>query len=247
MQTDPTPAESSSLSSKQFAPSSIYSDGKYIECNQTWHAEDSLWKAQQITRLLQRNGLSLASVCEVGCGAGGILYQLSLTMPRTRFVGYERSPQAMALCRARNAPDVDFRAGDIFDSADFFDCLLCIDVFEHVEDYMGFLRKLRGKAKYKVFHIPLDVSLFSILHSSMMRARSSVGHLHYFTRETALATLTDCGYRVVDGFFTAPFNGLPTRTLRARLASLPRRALFALSPSLAATTLGACSYIALAE
>ncbi|MBE7419301.1 MAG: class I SAM-dependent methyltransferase [Ideonella sp.] len=245
MQSEPVAADPHG--SQEFDLARIYRDGRYLDGNQTWHAEDSPWKANQIMRVLQRNGITPASVCEVGCGAGGILHELSTRMPDIRYTGYETSPQAMALCLARHSQHVDYRCQSVFESGDSYDCLLCIDVFEHVEDYMGFLRKLRTKARFKIFHIPLDISMLSVLHSSMMRARSSVGHLHYFTRDTALATLADCGYRVIDGFFTAPFHGLPARTWKARCAWLPRRALFALSPGLAATVLGGCSYLALAE
>ena len=112
---------------------------------------------------------------------------------------------------------------------------------------MGFITKLRSKAEYKVFHIPLDVSVLSVLHSSMLRARQRVGHLHYFTQETAIATLVDCGYKIIDGFFTAPFNGLPTSQLKARIARLPRKVLFSISPRFAARMIGGCSYLVLAE
>ena len=230
-----------------FGPASIYSDGTYAESNRDWHAEDSPWKAQQIASLLQRNNLAPRRICEVGCGAGEILQQLSTALPDSTFVGFERSPQAIAICQTKENARVQYRSVDIFEDREVFDCLLCIDVFEHVEDYMGFISRLRGKARHKLFHIPLDISLLSILHSSMIRARKSVGHLHYFTRETAVATLLDCGYTVVDGFFTAPFAALPVRTAKARLAKTPRSALFAISPALAAKTLGGCGYMVLTE
>ena len=37
--------------------------------------------------------------------------------------------------------------------------LLMDTVLEHLEDYFGFLRKLKTRATYKVFHIPLDLSV----------------------------------------------------------------------------------------
>jgi len=45
----------------------------------------------------------------------------------------------------------------------YFDSLLCIDVFEHVEDYIGFVKTLKSKATYKIFHIPLDISVLSVI------------------------------------------------------------------------------------
>jgi hypothetical protein len=226
-------------------PASRYADGTYLDANRGWHAEDSPWKTQQILRLLQRNQLVPHHVAEVGCGAGGILQQLSAVLPDSHFVGFERSPQAIALCKDKETAHLRYRADDIFLGEEVFDCLLCIDVFEHVEDYMGFIRRLRTKAQYKIFHIPLDISFLSLMHSSMIRARQLVGHLHYFTQETAIATLVDCGHTVIDGFFTAPFSALPSKSLKARLARFPRSALFSLSPALSARMLGGCGYLVL--
>ena len=225
----------------------IYSDGTYKRNNPDWDAADSPWKAAQIEKMLKRNDLNPSSFCEVGCGAGEILRQLSLKLDAREFVGYETSPDAFALCAERQSERVRFFLRDVLNEAVRHDCLLCIDVFEHVEDYMGFIRGLREKGEYKIFHIPLDVSVSSVLTGSMLRARREVGHLHYFTPDTALATLRDCGYEVLDFFYTPAFADLPGKTFRAKLARWPRFALYAVSPKLLSTLLGGCSLLVLAR
>ncbi len=71
----------------------IYEDGTYLARNPTWHEQDSAWKASHIARLIQRNDLRPSTVCEVGCGAGEILNQLSVMLGQAmRFWGYEISP-----------------------------------------------------------------------------------------------------------------------------------------------------------
>jgi len=225
----------------------IYKDGTYLKNNETWHVEDSPWKVKQIISILNKNNLSPATVCEVGCGAGEILNQLSGVFPNTIFVGYELSPQAFALCKERESKNVSYHLKSIFAEEVLYDCLLCIDVFEHVEDYIGFIKALKIKSNFKIFHIPLDISVLSVLRSSMIYARESVGHLHYFTRETALATLQDCGYEIIDSFYTTSFLGLPSKTFKAKLAKLPRRLLFAMSPHLCVRLLGGCSLLVLAK
>lgn len=225
----------------------IYTDGSYLDKNPTWDVEDAPWKAQQVRSILARNALEPSTVCEVGCGAGEILRQLSLTMPTTRFTGYEISPQAIELCRTRQSDRIEFRLGDVNDASTRYDCALCIDVIEHVDDYVGFTRSIRPKAEYCIFHIPLELSVSSVLRDAMMDARAQVGHLHYFTKATALATLEYCGYEVVDHFYTTPFRDLPARTLRERLARLPRRALFSMSPDWMVKLMGGCSLLVLAR
>lgn len=226
--------------------SSIYKDGTYLRNNDSWHVEDSPWKANHIAAILARNAVNPKSICEVGCGAGEVLRQVSMKLPEAACVGYELSPQAFELCKTRESERVSYRLENILDQDALYDCLLCIDVFEHIEDYMGFVRALRLKATWKVFHIPLDLSVWGIVRSSMMSSRKVVGHLHYFVQETALATLTDCGYEIVDSFYTKALDDFPAKTLRAKIMRLPRKVLFSMAPDLAVRLLGGYSFMVLA-
>jgi SAM-dependent methyltransferase len=226
---------------------SIYETGDYLARNPTYHVEDSEWKANQVLNLLRQHALSPTSVCEVGCGAGEILALLQQKMPAgVRFEGFEISPQAHALCAERANQHLRFHQADILEvKPEPFDLMMCMDVFEHVDDYLSFLKRLRERARYKIFHIPLDLSVQSVARSTpIMRLRSQVGHLHYFTKETALATLEYAGYEVVDWVYTAGANDHPG-SLKARLAILPRKLLFSINPDLAVRILGGYSILAL--
>ncbi|MBY0440468.1 MAG: class I SAM-dependent methyltransferase [Burkholderiales bacterium] len=225
----------------------MYLDSTYLDRNPTWDVEDSAWKARQVHGMLARHRMQPKTVAEIGCGAGEILKQLSLLHPATAFHGYELSPQAYELCRSRASAQVSYFLEDLLDKEACFDVLLCIDVFEHVEDYIGFLRALKPKATHKIFHIPLEITVSSVLRDTMMNARRSVGHLHYFTPRTALATLEDSGYQVVDYCFTPSFDDLPPKSLRSRLARIPRKLLYAASPALMVKLLGGCSLLVLAK
>jgi cyclopropane fatty-acyl-phospholipid synthase-like methyltransferase len=134
--------------------------------------------------MLERNGLEPETICEIGCGAGEILNWLSRELQgKTQLAGYEISPQAYALCRTRARDGLTFRLGDLLDEdSDLYDVVMAIDVFEHVEDYLGFLRRLKPKGRYKIFHIPLDLSVQSLMRvAPILKLRREVGHLHYFT------------------------------------------------------------------
>jgi len=227
----------------------IYQTGEYVEKNPTYHVEDSPWKAAQVLMLIEKHHLTPRTICEVGCGAGEILRQLQLILPdNTRFCGYEISPQAFALCRERENDRLHFFCEDLIaGEGAAFDLLLCLDVFEHVEDYFGFLRGLRGKATHKIFHIPLDLSVQWVWRCRpIMREREQGGHLHYFTKETALATLRDAGYEVVDWCYTPGALANP-RSVKARLASWPRRLLSALNQDQVVRVLGGYSLLVLAK
>jgi hypothetical protein len=227
----------------------IYTDGTYLQNNPDWHVDDSPWKARHIATMLERHGIVPTTVCEIGCGAGEILRALSTHLePTARFFGYEISPDAYKICSAKSNARFNFRLGNLLeDEAARFDVVMAIDVFEHVEDYFSFLRRLRSRARFKVFHIPLELSVQNVLRASpLMHARRSVGHLHHFNRETALAALEDTGYEIVDEFYTSGRTQLGGLGWRTQLLKWPRRLTYSLSPETAVRVLGGYSLMVLA-
>ena len=126
--------------------------------------------------------------------------------------------------------------------------VLAIDVMEHVEDYLSFLKKLKPIGKSKIFHIPLDLSAQSVARSRpIMQLRKGVGHIHYFYKDTALAALTDCGYTILDWAYTASRLELPNQARSSRIMRLPRRIMYAANPDMAVRVLGGYSLLVLAE
>lgn len=228
----------------------IYTEenGEYLKNNPTWHVEDSPWKAKQIIKMLNRNPINPKSIAEIGCGAGEILNQLHLSMPNNvSFTGYDISSDAISLAKTREKERLEFKHENILETNTRFDLLLMIDVFEHVDDYLGFLKLCKSKAKNTIFHIPLDISAQAILRNILMSVRNSVGHLHYFMKETAIATLVDSGYDIVDLFYTAGSLDLPRKTLKSKIAVLPRKLMFKANEDIAVKILGGFSLLVLTK
>ena len=226
----------------------IYADGTYQELTSgTWHLEDSPLKAQAILGMLARHPeLRPKTVCEVGCGAGGILAELQKSMPQeNEFTGYEISPQAHAMSQQFQNPKCRYILGDAFEDSQTFDLVLVMDVVEHVEDCFSFLRQVRLKGRTKILHIPLDVHV-----SGILRARNSfdtVGHIHLFTKETAIRSLEYSGHRIRDWVLTDGALSAPNPGTRTWVANIFRRPLSKLSPLLSARLLGGNSLLALTE
>src|SRR5688572_3970472 len=110
---------------------SIYTDGTYLTQNPDWHADDSAWKAGHVQRMLERHGIVPKTVCEVGCGAGEILRELSTRLaPGTRFFGYDISPNAYALCSQKASANLQFNLADLLEEPVHFDLVMALDVFE---------------------------------------------------------------------------------------------------------------------
>jgi hypothetical protein len=125
--------------------------------------------------------------------------------------------------------------------------MMAIDVIEHVEDYLGFLRKLRETATYKLFHIPLDLSVYGLLREYPMAMRDSVGHLHYFTKSTALATLQTAGYRVLDHMYTPVALEASTKGFMKTMLRYPRKMGSAINADFTVKVLGGYSLMVLAQ
>jgi predicted TPR repeat methyltransferase len=228
---------------------SIYTDGTYLDKNPTWHTEDAPWKARQVLRMLERNNIRPRTICEVGCGAGEVLRQLQENMdPSCEFHGYEISPQAFHLCEGRSNERLHFHLQDFLqEQGPPFDLLLLIDVIEHLEDYSTFLKKVKPRSHYQGLHIPLDLSVQSVLRPGRLGViRNRMGHIHYFTKETALCSLEDNGYQVLDHFLTGVALENPNKTLKTHIANLPRRVVSLVHRDLAARLFGGFSLMVLA-
>jgi len=68
------------------------------------------------------------------------------------------SPHAIEICARIDSRNCNFSCSDLLaeeNTQKRFDILLVIDVFEHIPDYIGFVRKCRNKEHRKIYHIPL--------------------------------------------------------------------------------------------
>ena len=171
------------------------------------------------------------------------------SFPESRLSGFEISPAAFNRAKSEETDRTKFQLADATAEAELsFDVVMAIDVFEHVEDYISFLKKIREIGTYKVFHIPLDLSVQSVLRSRpIMKLRENVGHIHYFYKETALAALSDCGYEIIDHHYTASRLELPNQALSSKLMQLPRRMAYAVNRDFAVRVLGGYSLMVLAR
>jgi len=80
-----------------------------------------------------------------------------------------------------------------------------------------------------------------------MTGRKSVGHIHYFTKETALATLEETGYEIIDCLYTPLLIELRHYNWKTKYLKLPRKLLFSYDQDLAVRTLGGFSFLVLTK
>jgi SAM-dependent methyltransferase len=202
-----------------------YLGASYLQNNPSWDSEDSPWKAGKVREILTANDIRPQSIVDVGCGAAIVLAELQRAYPEARLAGFDIAPDAERFWAQPRAGGIELTVGDFTaTSSGPFDVLLALDVLEHLQDPFAFLTRIRGRARHYVFHFPLDLSAASVLRETpLLHVRHKVGHVHYYTRNLALALLTDCGYRIVDARYTGAAFTAPRRSLKTWLAGLPRR------------------------
>ena len=129
------------------------------------------------------------------------------------------------------------------------DVLLMIDVLEHVDDYYGMLRHLKPMSNHFVFHIPLDLSCRTIIKPHvLLQQRTSVGHIHYFSKEMVQWMLKDTGYEIIDWVYTKPVVDVnPPDGFKRRIKKYLRNISFSLNKDLSAKLWGNYSMMILAK
>ncbi|MEI8047810.1 MAG: class I SAM-dependent methyltransferase [Bacteroidota bacterium] len=227
----------------------IYNDQTYLTNNPTWHEEDTEFKVDRIESILRKHQVSFEKVCDVGCGSGEILLQLLKRFPEIKTgVGYDISNDAIAIADKKTNDRLHFELQDIAftDDSISFDLMLVIDVIEHLENYFSFLDSISGKSRYFVFHIPLDMSVWSLMREGILiESKKRVGHIHNFTQDFILSILVDHGFTILGQAFTEPVNKV--ESFKQRIVDIIRQSLYKISPRFCSKFLGGYSIMVLAQ
>lgn len=178
----------------------IYIDNKYWHENSDYHERDAKYKAINSLSLLSKINLTKNSkILDLGCGSGKYLYVLSNYMDGN-FYGVDISSKSIErankLFKKENLKFENKNLDQLKNAK--FDLIILNDVFEHVEDYIKFLKEIKLRSKYFYFNIPLEINFMSIIRGNFTKSYNDVGHLHYFTKDSALQILKHANYVILD-------------------------------------------------
>ncbi len=198
---------------------------------------DAAHKVEGICRLVEDCGLRPRTVLDLGCGTGAVLAGVCARLGASG-IGVDVDPDAIG--RIAGYPGVRFELGDARDTPHTADLVLCVDVFEHVPDDVGFLRAVRDRGRWFAFRVPLDDAAWDRLRGRTARFREEYGHLHAYTWGRAVRTIEAAGYEVrCVRPHRIPAGGLLSRGIR-RVAG-------AVAPRLATRVIGGWSLLVLAR
>ncbi len=227
----------------------IYNNHIYLKNNPTWHEEDAPFKSNKIIQLINRNHIYFKTVCEIGCGTGEILVQLANSFDETEmFYGFDISADAIDIAKRKETNRIRFEHKDISETPDktFYDLLLVIDVIEHIDNYFRFLDNIVTMGKYTIFHIPLDICVWSLFREKMLiESKQRVGHIHNFTEEFITSILMDKGFRVIDSIYTEPI--FANKSFKQKIISRVRKILYFINKKFCTKTIGGYSILLLTE
>ncbi len=165
-------------------------------------------------------GNGALEILDAGCGTGRLL---TLLQPYGKVHGFDRSAEAVRLCRLRGLQEVD--CVDLNRWAppeEAFDLITCLDVLYHsdVEDDASILRKFHKSLKPRG-HLIVNLPAFNLL----WRAHDNRVHTKRRYRKTPfMNALQEAGFEVTCATYRLPvlFLGiLLTKVLRSDVQAIP--------------------------
>lgn len=235
----------------------FYTSNKYWEKNPSYHSEDSFFKSKNFIKILKKNKFDaskIKNIVDVGCGLGGILKEIEKSKffsENTKFFGFDINEKVIQEANKNKEKSLNFFCDNFLNSKSFSeaDLIICSDVFEHIQDYVGFLKKLSSRSKYFLFNIPLDISVRSILSDNLIKYNfENVGHLHFFNENISKLVLSYCGFDIIDTFYAKNFlNHSKKDTIKKVIGYLPAKFIDLISERFASKFIGGYSLVCLAK
>jgi len=129
-----------------------------------------------------------------------------------------------------------------------YDVILCADVVEHVENPFKFLDEIKKGSTFQILHIPLDLSVNSILRKSViLKARKKVGHLHFYNKDIILYDLKKLNFEIIDFFYTFNNNIYKKGNISQKILAIIRKFIYFINKDIAVNYLGGFSLMILTK
>jgi SAM-dependent methyltransferase len=148
-----------------------------------WRALGARSKAAHAVALCARAGVRPRSLVEIGCGDGALLAELAARGLAPVLDGFELSPPAAALARARGVA----RRVEAFDGAEVpaddsaYDLAVLSHVLEHTPEPMSLLREAARVAPAVLVEVPLEDNRSAAREEKRDEA-ARIGHVQFFDR-----------------------------------------------------------------
>lgn len=175
-----------------------------------WLRRGAGHKADSVEQLLHRNGITPASILELGCGTGAVIGELQRRALAQQYYGVDYSEEAIAYLKDA-FPSIECAVADVMETPnpfdkDSFDVVVLSHTIEHLEEPSPFLQSIHTiPFEYLVAEVPLEDLFFGKIKALLKdRSKNPAGHVQFFTRRSFRALLAATQYVIVDEWLYAP-------------------------------------------
>jgi len=185
---------------------------EYWEKNPGMHIMDSQKKADEIIKMIK--GKNIKSILDVACGAGVITNIIKKHTKASIVVGIDISNVAISKAiEYSNGANINWIVKDIFNYKcdKKYDLIICMDVVEHIDNDIGFLRKLSELGTNIVIKVPIEKNTINNILRKFTKidpwkeAEKRYGHIHHYSNLEFSEKLKLCRlYIEKEGYIALP-------------------------------------------
>jgi len=165
----------------------------------------------------------LFRILDIGCGNGDVLVQLKRMNIGNELIEMDADNSLLLKAKKRGIITYNINLdGKILPFSDnYFDCILLLDVIEHILDVRKLLKEIKRVLRkggtlilstpnvqfiYHIFRLILGYSPKTSFGNSKYFRSDFIdgGHVHYFTEKDLIKTLKDIGFQIIE--ITGTFN-----------------------------------------
>jgi len=226
----------------------FYSSGSFYD-NNTTNSFASKWKALLVTDILETIPQQLKIIADVGSGDCMVARHIANVKSNLLIDCYDVTPPEHRF-NIDETPQLKFYPLSALESSDKqYDLIMALDVIEHVACPRTFLSSLAMRTRRVLLHVPLDLSVVSMLRPAILREQlESAGHVTFYNVETLRIFFHSMGmyptvFKLTDAYRQFPQNP----TLAQKLVRLMRTVLACQSRTFSANLLGGQTALVLIE
>lgn len=177
----------------------FYQDEEYVKCQndlvrsgKKTRTEKMRERVNFIKKIIKDNSV----IGDIGSGQGVFLDELRKEIPNNKFIAIEPSDESSKICLEKGFEVKKSLIENIYDMNNYFDCLVSLELLEHVFDPKLFLKKINNMLKPKGFIFITclcfgwDISILKEQSKSV----SPMQHLNFFNEKSIRFLLENKGF-----------------------------------------------------
>jgi len=199
---------------KHFDEENATSDELYDWCIKEYKSNNPITRFllsryyEVIEQILKQIKPNISNVLEIGCGAGESTMRLKKSLEGIKYDATDKDIRYIEAVNNRELPIIITKENvyKINRNNNSYDCIIMLEVLEHLEDvYLALSELFRVSSRYVIISVPNE-PLWRI--GNFIRGKylgdfgNTPGHINHFNRRTLIQTLSPFNVKV---FFYFPF------------------------------------------